>query len=279
MTHAIIFPIIMLPLIVSTFFSLTCAAVTAGPLAPISVYKVPAYSTAKPCAAGCLVYNGQYPCGFHAGYHDLGKDLGCECNPINACWCSAGIQSAATSYISSCVSAGCSKYGNVEGDVTSMLDLYGGYCATANVEISSKPAANNAVTTPAAATSSARTTTGAAALDPTAATGETPTSTKALAAEEGKDDGLSKSDIIALGTGLGVGVPSLLIGIIALLFQLRRRKAAAAESSQISVSVTPHDSQTHFFPKPSPMQTSPHTAYYELGDRSGMRPPVVHQWR
>jgi hypothetical protein len=184
------------------------ATTTLGPLGRVSISSLQAYSTARPCAAGCLVFNGDWVCGVHGGYHDLGKDLGCGCSPNNACWCSVGLPAA--SYISSCVSAGCSKFGNVDGDIKSMQDLYGGYCATANVEQSSVPAQTTAATTtPAQATSKPKSEV-AATYTPNAT--PEPTKVPEAAKEGGEDDGLSKSDLIALGTGLGVGVPSLIVG-------------------------------------------------------------------
>jgi hypothetical protein len=263
--------------------SLAFAATTVGPLAPISIQSLLAYSTAKPCAAGCLVYMGIWNCGVNAGYHDLGKDLGCGCSPMNACWCSAGLQPSATSYISSCVSQGCGKVPNVDQDITSMISLYGGYCATANVEVPSQPAATTAITTPLVAASTARpaSTRSSGVSSATAAVGEAPTSTTAPGSEEKKEDeGLSKSDIIALATGLGVGLPSLVIGALALWFQLRRRRAAA-EQPHISVNGTPSESQTHFFPMQHPTTTPPpyhHSDIYELGSRSAQR-PFAHQHR
>jgi len=251
--------------------SVSFAAVTAGPLAPISIQSLVAYSTAKPCAATCLVYYGVWHCSLQ-GYHDLGKDLGCGCSPINACWCSAGIQPAATSYISNCVSKGCGQVPGVEQDMTSMISIYGAYCATANVEISSKAAETKIVTSPLAVASSAKPapTVGMSVSSATGAVGQQPASTTAPGTKEEQDDeGLSKSDIIALATGLGVGLPSLAIGALALWFQLRRRRAAA-EQPFISINTTPSNSQTQFVPGPTPTPTPPLHGYpnvYELGSR------------
>ena len=275
--------LIMLFIIVLVSCSVVFAATTAGPLAPVSIKSLLAYSTAKPCAAGCLVYNGIWVCGVNQGYHDLGQDLGCGCGPINACWCSAGLQPSATSYISSCISAGCSKFPNVDQDITSMLDLYGGYCATANVEASSKPADTKAVTTPPAAASSpkAAATGSLGVSSATAATGDVPASTTASDTEAKEDEGLSKSDIIALATGLGVGIPSLAIGALALWFQLRRRRATA-EQLHSSVNVTPSESQTQFFLRPTHTPTPPVNGYphvYELDDRGGQMQPAHNGWR
>jgi hypothetical protein len=168
--------------------------------------------------------------------------------------------------------------------MTSMISMYGAYCATANVEVSSKAAETKAMTPPPALASSAKPapTVGMSLSSATAAAGELPASTTASGTEEGKEDeGLSKSDIIAIATGLGVGPPSLAIGALALWFQLCRKRAAA-EQPFISINTTPSESQTHFLQRPTPAPTPPLHRYpnvYELGNRGmqGQYPP--QQWR
>lgn len=246
------------------------AATTVGPFAPISIYSLQAYSTARPCAAGCLHYNGIWHCGFNAGYHDLGSDLGCGCSPLNACWCSSGLQSSATSYISSCVSAACTKMGNIDGDIKSMLDLYGGYCATANVEVSSMPAQTTAATITPAAAISRTTTRSVGSSYPAATQAPSESTTQPDGAKQNEDEGLSKSDVIALATGLGVGIPSLVVAVVALFIQLRKKKPSAS-GSPIALDTTPAESQTNFFQKPAPDAPE----IYELGERGGRR----QMWR
>lgn len=239
------------PIVILLLLQKASAATTLGPLAPISIHSLQAYSTARPCAAGCLVYNGIWVCGVNAGYHDLGKDLGCGCGPNNACFCSTGLASSASSYISSCVSAKCSSFGDVGGDLTSMLGLYNGYCQTANVEVVSTVLAST--TTAADAQKSTGATTHATARSTDsgpvrASASDTATSTKEATEAEGKEDeGLSKSDIIALATGLGVGIPSLLVGAWALHLQLRRRRSSSPASSTAGVHLDT-GSQLHWFP-------------------------------
>lgn len=244
---------------------LSFVATTVGPLAPISIHSLQAYSTARPCAAGCLVFNGIWQCGVNGGYHDLGKDLGCNCSPLNGCWCSTGLQSSATSYISSCVNSACSKVGNVDSDIKSMLDLYGSYCAAANVEFPSVSGQTAAVTTTLgiATTRVTAKTTGSASPVVT----EAPPESTALPGNQQKeeDEGLSKSDVIALATGLGVGIPSLIVAVVALYIQLRRKKPSTT-TSPITSDMTPAESQTNFFPKAHPEPSH----VYELGDRGGL---------
>lgn len=249
---------------------LVSAATTVGPLAPVSINQLPSYSTARPCAAGCLVYNGLWACEVNAGYHDLGKDLGCGCAPNNACFCSAGLASGASSYISSCVSAKCSSFGDVGGDLTSMLGLYQGYCQTANTgSPSSVPAATTAEGT--------QKSTGVATVTTAKSTGSVPATTSASTmatspqettrVEDAEDEGLSKSDIIALATGLGIGIPSLLVGAVALFQQLRRR-APKSPASSVTETHSQTGSQTHQIGHfQQPIMTPYQPPVYELGSQ------------
>lgn len=252
------------------------AATTVGPLAPVSIYKLPTYSSARPCAAGCLVHNGIWVCGVNGGYHDLGKDLGCGCGPNNACFCSAGLASSASSYISSCVSASCSSVGNVEGDLTSMLNLYDGYCQTANVEISTSVPSTTTTEGASEDTGSATATTGKGATSfpaSAAATATTATTQGVAETEQKEGEGLSKSDIIALATGLGVGIPSLLVGAWALFLQLRKKKS---KSPATSILGTPSQagSQIQMLhlnrPQPQTMHLA-HQPVHEMGNERNRR--------
>ena len=74
------------------------AEITMGPQAPISFGSMESFSTLKPCAQGCLRYNGVFVCGM-AGYGDLGSEIGCGCSPQNYCFCDKREASAVTSYI------------------------------------------------------------------------------------------------------------------------------------------------------------------------------------
>jgi hypothetical protein len=244
------------------------AATTVGPLAPVSLHKLPSYSTAKPCAAKCLVYQGVWQCGVNAGYHDLGSDLGCGCSPNNACWCGADLQVSATSYISSCVSAGCGTGGNADGEVRNMLGLYSGYCATANVEASTTRGSSAATTGAITTTATAKSTSIGGSVTATGAQESMPTATTDKEAKK-DNEGLSKSDIIALATGLGVGIPSLLVAIVALVYQLRRRRdnrpAINVQTDASKLSLT-HIPTPPIAPKPE------HVEVHELAGRGG-------QWR
>ena len=116
-----------------------------------------------------------------------------------------------------------------------MLGLYDGYIQTADVAIPSSALA----TTTGGAQDSIRATTQATAQSTGSERANPPASATDLStqdiveAEEKEDRGLSKSDIIALATGLSVGIPSLVVGAAALFIQLRsrrRRHATPAKS-------------------------------------------------
>lgn len=222
------------------------AATTVGPLAPMTIYDSLAYKTARACAANCLVYNGPFACGVNRGYYDLGVFLACPCGPSNACYCSKPLGSSATSYIQSCVSAGCGKsVADWPAEVSNMLNLYDGYCATANVLAVEVPATTTppAVTTTATtapgttptSTGNGRTSPGAVSNGGTSTQASVlPGSTSTQSTEVGKG-GLSQSDIVALAASLGVGIPSLLVAGATLCVMLRKRKRARAEAAKPGV--------------------------------------------
>ncbi|WDK10646.1 hypothetical protein CGRA01v4_01925 [Colletotrichum graminicola] len=211
---------------------MSIAKTTGGALAPVTLHSEVAYSTARGCAANCLVHNGIWQCGVNAGYQDLGVALQCGCQSINGCYCNTALGSSATSYISSCVSKGCSKVNDWSVDLTSMLNLYDSYCATANVAVVEA----QATTTVGGLASSPTVENAAKSSDvgtPTQTLGSIvsgTTSANTLQTSAAGDTGLNKSDIVALAASLGVGIPSLLIAALTLYFQIRKKRRDAAIS-------------------------------------------------
>jgi hypothetical protein len=213
----------MAPLLLTTLFSLLLAqfvigATPSGPTAVISIRSASAFATMKPCARKCLSYEGVYYCGL-AGYSDLGTNLGCGCSPQNFCYCDVKAAASASSYISSCVNGGCGT--DFPAEVTSAISLYDGYCATANVAAQTtvqdtSKSSITSISVTSLKTSPANTVVGEQAQT----TSVTTTQDSGTASSEKK--GLSQSDVIAIGVGLGVGVPSLVLGIAT--FCLARRK-------------------------------------------------------
>lgn len=213
------------------------ADITEGPDAYISIHKQGPYSSARSCAAKCLRYNGDFGCN-NAGFNDLGRTLGCGCGPSNNCYCSTKFASSATSYVVECVSTNC-DIDDWAQEASTMLQIYGDYCATANVAVSTpgfsfgqtttaKPT-EDAAPIPTEQTNPTRGTKtgshGAASTSETTATSD---------GDGEKKEGLSQSDIVALAASLGVGIPSLLVAIITLVVQMRKKKRRAAEQGASS---------------------------------------------
>ena len=266
---------VMYTLLISLITPTMAQQPTLGPLAPISFASLPAYSSARPCAAGCMVYNGGFQCGLHGGYNDLGNGLACGCTPTNNCWCSEGNRDMASSFVSSCVSSSCGTKVDWVAEATGMLGLWEGYCATATVELEGTK--TTAVSSRSRVTSSSLRVTGSA--DP-AAVAETETASSTPPAADRDDGGLQRSDIVALAASLGVGIPSLLIALITLCVQIRKRRRIAAET-QAAATIQPASQATSQAQAPSTgsntaMLTSnpsaPHSQY------TPTPPPVMDEY-
>lgn len=211
-----------------------------GPTAVISIASQEPFGIMKPCASSCLVYSGVWACGVNSGYYDLGIELSCGCSPQNFCYCDVDSASRASSYISSCVVEGCGTA--FPSEVTSAIDLYNGYCSTANVAASTT--SSSSTSTPTLLSSSTKSISATSKTTSTSnqvvetlsnssasETNSADVVTTPTASDEKKKGGLTSSDVIALGVGLGVGVPSLLLGIATFCLQRRnrgRKQAAAA---------------------------------------------------
>ena len=185
-------------------------AVTEGPQAYISYEALPAFSTLKPCAQGCLRYNGVYHCSLQ-GYWDLGKELKCGCSPLNYCICDKREAAAASSYINKCVATQCT----LPNEVSAVLDLYNGYCATANVEITSsttKPYSFTGVTV-----GSSKTATPAGGNGVTSGNNAAQeTSGSSGQVNSANHSGAPKGPVLGLGTIIGIAVGGVIL-IAALL--------------------------------------------------------------
>lgn len=209
--------------------------VTVGPVAPVSLGERIEWSTARECAAACLKYNGIWVCGNHGGYYDLGVELECGCASINGCYCNTELASSASSYISACVSSRCSAVDDLTRDLSNMIGLYDSYCETARAEGASGENAprpvddgekdaettGETVTKKTGESNDLPKQTSSAGAESTATEGESQENTKS------SEEGLSRSDIVALAASLGVGIPSLLIAALTLYFQIRKKRRNA----------------------------------------------------
>jgi hypothetical protein len=150
---------------------------------------------------------------------------------LNECVCRADILSLGESYISSFVKSACSSD---TVDIQSGLSIYDNYCATANAKAAQTTGVETGVVESSALTSG---------LPMPKETGSSLTSnfirtTKELTTSEdssdvpaptnnsgggGQSGGLSRSDVIALGVGIGVGLPGTIATILTCCFAIRRR--------------------------------------------------------
>jgi hypothetical protein len=120
--------------------------------ATVSIYSNPTFTAQRLCAIECILCEyGTY------GQHDcIGTTLSCSSPLENECYCRADLQSAAISYVASCVSSACSN----TNDVATAVGIYTQYCETADLTSAFVlPTTTQAVTTALATTLKVTTTT------------------------------------------------------------------------------------------------------------------------
>src|SRR5690606_8916566 len=124
-------------------------------------------------------------------------------------------------------------------EVTSVIEVYNGYCA----DVATEPLMG--LTTAKVGSVGTKTATGIPASTEAKATdtasnreegGNDNSANASSRKDDGKEEGegLSQSDIIALGTGLGIGVPSLLVAIVTCWMQMRKRKSRLAAGESVA---------------------------------------------
>jgi len=191
----------------------------------VSIWSIDGFTAARSCMteafhawAGGGLWNGALSCNMNANGAYL-----------NECVCRADLLSIGESYISSFVKSACSPD---TIDIQSGLSMYDNYCATAypkanqitDVGIAVIPSdiATSGSETPMAtgsplASDSARTT-----EDPTLLTDgfQTPSPTTDSGGAE-QSQGFSRADVIALGVGIGVGLPATLATLVMCCYTMR----------------------------------------------------------
>lgn len=166
----------------------------------ITIDSLPAYSSQRPCVQYCL-YSGQ-PNGAGAVNWALG------CTNLNSCMCRADLASSASSFLTICVNTWCQS---AAIDVNNAVSIFNAYCNAATAS------STNIATTTVGSSSSGSTT---SSQPPT--TSPQPVTTSPSSNTSNDNSGpLSRSDRIALGVGLGIGIPSILIGVITLVVKCR----------------------------------------------------------
>ncbi|KAF3908310.1 hypothetical protein AA313_de0206987 [Arthrobotrys entomopaga] len=218
---------ILLPLLLS-FITPSTAQV---PTAVVSIVSDSDYATARPCIQTCLWYNGGLGRGGNSGFNDVGKALGCGQEPINACYCSSRLTASATSYFTTCISNLCTAETD-PADLSSALSIYGRYCSTANeVEAaatttgsgsSSSGGSSSGGSSSGGSSPSSAQNTGSTGSRSSTAAGAGKTSDTGASAPNSNSSGLTTTSKIALGVGLGVGIPLLVMAGAILVILIRR---------------------------------------------------------
>ncbi|KAH7403125.1 hypothetical protein BKA64DRAFT_441585 [Cadophora sp. MPI-SDFR-AT-0126] len=184
--------------------SFTQISLCLDPSASVSINQLPAWSQQRHCGIGCL--QNDYDSGV-----DILKGLGCT---WNGCYCGTQYQSAASSLITSCWKAYC---GNAEAniltyDISTAESIYNSYCGIAAV------AAATPTTVPATTVDSPASTsvsnefpsqTGNAKSSSTTSSSQN-TQANTQATNNNSSSGFSTGDKIALGCGIGIGLPATL---------------------------------------------------------------------
>lgn len=97
---------------------------------PQTIFSLDIFSSQKPCAQGCFIYT------FLDCFSDaVGVDIGCGSGgctnhgALDNCYCRTDLQSAAQSYLTSCVEQFCTA-GDSSIDISSAGSIYGDYCSS-----------------------------------------------------------------------------------------------------------------------------------------------------
>lgn len=187
----------------------------------VSIWAMDGFASARSCMTEAFhawawggLWNGPLLCSNNNGY-------------LNECVCRADLLSLGESYISSFVKSACSSDTT---DILSGLSMYDNYCATAypiadqitSVEtgVIQLGTATSVLFTPtetgsSSASNFARTTEGL-----TSSTDGFPTPTNGSGGS-GQSQGLSRSDVIALGVGLGVGLPATIAALVTCWYTIK----------------------------------------------------------
>ncbi|KAH7141082.1 hypothetical protein EDB81DRAFT_900732 [Dactylonectria macrodidyma] len=209
--------------------------------ATFTIDSEPDYDNQRRCGKACM-WEGNYW---------IGGRLGCDNPAVNDCMCRTNLASAISSYATSCLETLCTV-GDPDSDISTFLSLYNSYCAKNGYTLPGAAAfatetEADAVTTigdstaPTVTRVTFATVTGSSSessessnkattlspqtsqktVDITRTFTVAPTNT-ADTKKGTSESGLSRSDKIALGVGIGFGLPATIAGIIMCCVQLVR---------------------------------------------------------
>ena len=198
----------------------------------VSIDSDPGYVTERACGQSCL--------------YDFGGDdvvfLGCAGE--NGCFCRADFGTSVSSFLNSCVGSKCStdSIPNTAAEITTAISIYNHYCSTAIgaafVSLSTAAATTGPTISSPPMTVATTTNTGVAetaqgSSDASSTTGQsTPAQTNSGTPPTSSPGGLSQSDKIAIGVGLGMGLPTIVIGLWGIYWAIKKPKRSASKTKR-----------------------------------------------
>jgi hypothetical protein len=211
--------------------------------ATVTIARDPAWIAEHECGQKCVWINSGH-IGAEA-HPDIVLFIDCSLPYLNACLCRSDLGVAVTSFLSSCVSSRCNAASipNTAAEITTAVSIYNQYCLTAAgvafPSIASDLASNQVQTssTRSSQISSGTLLSSGATITtpPTSNTAVTVVSGNSAAANTGSSpnsSGLAQSDKIALGVGLGMGLPSILLAVMTYVgFRRRHNNMGEAGNS------------------------------------------------
>ena len=199
----------------------------------VSIDSDPGYVTERACGQSCL---------YDFGGDDVASFLGCAGE--NGCFCRADFGTSVSSFLNSCVGSKCStdSIPNTAAEITTAISIYNHYCSTAIgaafVSLSTAAATTGPTISSPPMTVATTTNTGVAetaqgSSDASSTTGQsTPAQTNSGTPPTSSPGGLSQSDKIAIGVGLGMGLPTIVIGLWGIYWAIKKPKRSASKTKR-----------------------------------------------
>jgi hypothetical protein len=192
-----------------------------------SISSLDAYASQRACAQKCF-YDRDYAGEYYTNL--IASVISCTTPCQESCCCRPDLQSLAESYLSSCVANLCSTD---TLDIESAVSLYEGYCTpkyppatTAQEAATTQTAARPGDSSPQSTILQTSPNTYTPSLTSELIAG--PTGSGVQNASGGGGSGLSRSDKIALGTGIGVPLLGIIVSII--IYRLQKKDKTVAIS-------------------------------------------------
>ncbi len=224
MTRTASLPLIsLLPLLLLLLLLLSAWPAAAQESAAATIKNDDSFLQQGVCGKKC-VWNTGYTCN---DFSDLPCTLGCSEPWMNGCFCRVDKEAAAASFLTKCISTECKNVG-VATDLAQAISVYTQYCndALPGRATTAVDTGTGSVQTqqPATADSLPTVTVTPIRTIPSASPQETSNAENPSPAASSSAGGLSRSEKIALGCAVGIGIPTILIGLFACLKQYNFRE-------------------------------------------------------